>query len=198
MGAGAGIVATGAMSLLMAGFAKAGALGEPPPRKLTRRVFRRLEMPFHSRNAENVASLLAHFGYGALLGALFGLLPRTAQSRRSGAAYGLAIWASNYAGVIPWANLMPPPSRDRPGRPTAMIAAHLVYGAVLGGLFAKARAKELVRDRVVVVCGGSRGLGLAMAREAAARGAKVAICARNVNELRQAEDQLRKYSGSLA
>ncbi|HEY1482936.1 MAG TPA: SDR family oxidoreductase [Candidatus Acidoferrum sp.] len=40
-----------------------------------------------------------------------------------------------------------------------------------------------LRGRVVLITGGSRGLGLALAREFADRGAKVAICARNANEL---------------
>jgi hypothetical protein len=35
---------------------------------------------------------------------------------------------------LPALGLMPPPRRDRPGRPTAMIVAHLVYGTVLGSL----------------------------------------------------------------
>jgi hypothetical protein len=29
-------------------------------------------------------------------------------------------------------SIMPPPSRDEPGRPLAMIAAHAVFGAALG------------------------------------------------------------------
>lgn len=47
-----------------------------------------------------------------------------------------------------------------------------------------------LRDRVAVVTGGSRGLGFAIARELLRRGARVAICARNEQQLRSAQDQL--------
>ena len=50
------------------------------------------------------------------------------------ALFGIAVWAVSYAGWVPKLGLMQPPSRDRPGRPTAMILAHLVYGATLGAL----------------------------------------------------------------
>jgi NAD(P)-dependent dehydrogenase (short-subunit alcohol dehydrogenase family) len=45
--------------------------------------------------------------------------------------------------------------------------------------------------RRVLVTGGSKGLGLAIAREVAAEGASVAICARNAAEVETAADELR-------
>jgi len=63
---------------------------------------------------------------------------------------------------------------------------------VLGGAVAAAGLCRLVlrtsrymspRNKVVMITGGSRGLGLVLAREFAARGARVAICARNNREL---------------
>jgi NAD(P)-dependent dehydrogenase (short-subunit alcohol dehydrogenase family) len=47
-----------------------------------------------------------------------------------------------------------------------------------------------LRGKVVLITGGSRGLGLAMAREFGARGAKVAICARDEGELERAQSDL--------
>jgi NAD(P)-dependent dehydrogenase (short-subunit alcohol dehydrogenase family) len=47
-----------------------------------------------------------------------------------------------------------------------------------------------VRDKVIVVTGGSRGLGLVLARQLVARGAKVAICARDSDELGRAHADL--------
>ena len=38
---------------------------------------------------------------------------------------------------------MPPPERDRPGRPEAMLAAHWVYGGVLAMLLAIAGDEKL-------------------------------------------------------
>jgi NAD(P)-dependent dehydrogenase (short-subunit alcohol dehydrogenase family) len=45
------------------------------------------------------------------------------------------------------------------------------------------------RGKVVLITGGSRGLGLVMAREWASRGAKVAVCARNPEELNRVTDE---------
>src|SRR5687768_12453699 len=47
------------------------------------------------------------------------------------------------------------------------------------------------RDRVVVITGGSRGLGLVMARQLAEEGARLAICARNEQEINHAAEDLR-------
>lgn len=47
-----------------------------------------------------------------------------------------------------------------------------------------------LEDKVVVVTGGSRGLGLVLARELASQGARLALCARDDDELRRAEREL--------
>jgi len=47
-----------------------------------------------------------------------------------------------------------------------------------------------LRGKVVLITGGSRGLGLAMAREFGSRGAIVAICARDDDELHRAQNDL--------
>ena len=46
------------------------------------------------------------------------------------------------------------------------------------------------RNRVVVITGGSRGLGLVLARQFASEGAKLAICARDEAELQIAQNEL--------
>jgi NAD(P)-dependent dehydrogenase (short-subunit alcohol dehydrogenase family) len=48
-----------------------------------------------------------------------------------------------------------------------------------------------LRGKVALITGGSRGLGLVLARELARQGARVAICARNEPELRRAVEDLR-------
>lgn len=55
--------------------------------------------------------------------------------------------------------------------------------------FRRARAASL-RERVVLITGGSRGLGLLVARELGRRGARVAICARDAAELERAKSLL--------
>lgn len=68
----------------------------------------------------------------------------------------------------------------------------LGVGLVLVGraLFRQSRKYDL-RGKVVLITGGSRGLGLVMARQLAAEGARLAICARSIDQLRRAEQELR-------
>jgi NAD(P)-dependent dehydrogenase (short-subunit alcohol dehydrogenase family) len=53
------------------------------------------------------------------------------------------------------------------------------------------------RDRVVAITGGSRGLGLILAHEFARRGARVAICARDGDELERARVELSILGGTV-
>src|SRR5579859_1514743 len=53
------------------------------------------------------------------------------------------------------------------------------------------------RNRTAFITGGSRGLGLLLAREFVARGARVAIAARDADELARAEKQLRADGGDV-
>lgn len=61
-------------------------------------------------------------------------------------------------------------------------------------LVANAIFKQLSRvnlkDKVVLITGGSRGFGLVLARHLAARGAKLAICARSADDLELARQDL--------
>lgn len=175
------------------GLAQAGGLlGEPPPRKLTRRLWRRVGRT-PSRRTLNVTTTLAHLGFGAGAGVLYALLPPAVRSAPRGALFGLGIWATSYAGWIPALGLMKRPKRDRPGRPTSMVLSHLVYGAVLGALTARTATPDRFAGQVVVVCGGSRGLGLALAKCLARGRARVAICARSPEELTRARDELAAF-----
>ncbi|MDQ2746731.1 MAG: SDR family oxidoreductase [Acidobacteriota bacterium] len=53
------------------------------------------------------------------------------------------------------------------------------------------------RGKVVVITGGSRGLGLVLARQFADAGAKLAICARDADELNRAEISLEKRQAEV-
>lgn len=54
-----------------------------------------------------------------------------------------------------------------------------------------------LQDKVVLITGGSRGLGLVLAREFASRGARVAVCARNRAELSNVESDFRLGGNTL-
>lgn len=70
-------------------------------------------------------------------------------------------------------------------------------GFALGAaLVIRATPRYSFAGRVVLITGGSRGLGLIMARQLIRQGARVAICARDADELERAVDQLQDHAGS--
>ncbi len=81
------------------------------------------------------------------------------------------------------------------GRKT-LLAASAVTGAVAVTALLRRRPMNL-EGKVVLITGGSRGLGLALARTFAAEGARVALCARNQEELRHAEEDLAQYGADV-
>jgi len=152
-GLAGGVVATAAMSAVMLAAQKAGLLGEMPPEKITGRLLAaaglRRKTPEGARQA---FSMLLHFAFGGASGAAFGVAHelwrtrsrtalRRSHARRvpllAGLAFGTAIWASSYAGWVPALRIMPMPQRDRRGRPTSMVLAHWVFGAVLAKVVAR-------------------------------------------------------------
>ena len=85
-----------------------------------------------------------------------------------------------------------------------MARARLLYqlaGAL--GAYASYRAATAVMrrfdfaGRTVVITGGSRGLGLVMARQLADEGARLAICSRHGDQLKRAAHQLRGHGAQV-
>ncbi|MDP9001776.1 MAG: hypothetical protein M3O46_16885 [Myxococcota bacterium] len=128
---------------------KVGLTGKLPPAKITDAMLDVVGVrPFVTSPAKKALAAVNHLAFGGACGALFGLghalLARRgpgagAQSGgrvAAGVAFGTAVWAVSYAGWVPALGIMPSPQNDRPGRPTAMVIAHWVYGAVLAKLVA--------------------------------------------------------------
>jgi hypothetical protein len=124
------------MSAVMVAGDRGGLMGEPPPTLIARTTLRKAGVDRPSE-AAGILAPLAHLGFGTAAGAAFGILARSVPrvpSRLLGVVFGLAIWAVSYKGWIPALGILPPPEDDRPGRPAVMIAAHVIYGLVLGSL----------------------------------------------------------------
>lgn len=82
----------------------------------------------------------------------------------------------------------------RPGKTLALAAGGV--GLCLAGRALLRRITEYdLQGKTVLITGGSRGLGLVMARECVRQGARVAICARDKNELESARRELVKQGG---
>jgi short-subunit dehydrogenase len=91
------------------------------------------------------------------------------------------------------------PSRNKPSKTSSILslfgktavsaAAIMTARRLLSGT---ALSKLDVRDKVVLITGGSRGLGFALAREFGTHGSRIAICARDTSELDQASTRLRQ------
>jgi hypothetical protein len=79
-------------------------------------------------------AVVAHLGFGVGTGAAYALLPRSTRPVLRGLAVGVAVYAVSYAGWVPALGALPRATRDRTTRQAVMVAAHLVYGGVLGAL----------------------------------------------------------------
>lgn len=85
---------------------------------------------------------------------------------------------------------------ERNGEALALAAAGL--GALLAARAVVRRWREYdFKDKTVLITGGSRGLGLVLAREFARQGARIAICARDPEELDRARADLKARGASV-
>lgn len=70
------------------------------------------------------------------------------------------------------------------------VLAGIGAAALAGAVWRRRRHLISFEGRVVLITGGSRGLGFALAKEFAARGARVVICGRNASSLQEAAREL--------
>ena len=143
-GTAAGSVATVAMSAVMVAGDRAGLMGEQPPTAVATSALAGAGIDRPSARA-SVLAPAAHLGFGAGAGVIFSFVRRLLPPLPGwlvGVVYGLGVWAVSYKGWIPALGILPPPERDRPGRPAVMVAAHVVYGLVLGSLVRAPKRRE--------------------------------------------------------
>jgi len=77
-------------------------------------------------------------------------------------------------------------------RPLLLATAVLGASALATGCLRRGARRLDLAGRVVVITGGARGLGYAIARECAEHGARLALCARDLHELDAAAAALRE------
>lgn len=111
----------------------------PPARIAAAAIEEATDRPARPGERAVVASV-AHLGFGVACGALFGAIRHAASVRGplasivAALAFANLVYVTSYQGWVPALRIMPPASRDQPGRVGTMVVAHWVYGAVLGAL----------------------------------------------------------------
>ena len=108
-----------------------------PPREVAMNALGILGV--RGRQDEPTRALLAvatHFAIGTTAGAFYPPIARHVPGNpiAKGVAFGLAVWAGGYLGLLPATGLLSP-ATEHPRRRTAlMIASHVAWGATLGAL----------------------------------------------------------------
>ncbi len=130
-----GCLGTSAMSIVMVAGQKAGALGGQPPGHIAAAGLDALGVQ-RTKKEQNALALALHLVFGSTAGALFGLASRRLRApldpSLQGIIFASIVWMISYKGWIPALGILPPPERDRPGRPLVMMLAHVLYGVILG------------------------------------------------------------------
>ena len=98
------------------------------------------------RETWNAATMGLHFMYGAFAGAVYAWLAHRLRWPVSrivqGIGYALGVWAMSYMGWVPALGIMRSEEQHGTGWVLSNAAAHIVYGAVLGGLAEKGRRSQ--------------------------------------------------------
>lgn len=137
-GAVAGVAATVPMTVAMELMHKALPEREKyplPPRTITMKAAEAVDVKDEMNETERTTlTLVSHFAYGATCGALYAPLKRRILLAPpiAGACYGLAVWIGSYLGLLPALGVLKPATEHPVRRTALMIAAHLIWGAVLG------------------------------------------------------------------
>jgi NAD(P)-dependent dehydrogenase (short-subunit alcohol dehydrogenase family) len=85
---------------------------------------------------------------------------------------------------------------EREAKGLMLAAAGIGAALAVRAIIARRQAYDL-QGKVVLITGGSRGLGLVLAREMIREGARVAICGRNPESLERAAEDLRRRGGDV-
>jgi uncharacterized membrane protein YagU involved in acid resistance len=147
IGAIAGFVGTMAMTMAMRRLHRRLPPRERyplPPREIVDSGAKQISVPLPSEAAKDV-STAAHFAYGALTGAMLAAM-NPDPKKKTGAAYGAAVWLASYMGWIPAVGNLRPATQHPPRRNFLMIGVHLIWGAATAACI---RELRLVRETML-------------------------------------------------
>lgn len=120
------------MSSLMLLAGRLGWLGRQPPQAISERAVELVDGDPPSEPTGRALGTAAHLGFGLAAGTAYAFLPARLPAAVRGSAWGLTVYAASYQVWVPALGALPPASADRRDRVAVMVAAHLVYGLVLG------------------------------------------------------------------
>ena len=139
-GVAAGFVGTVAMTAAMVAMFRLLPRSQQaplPPRQITEQVLTRVGVEHLLDEQDRFgATMLAHFLYGSLVGAMY---LETAQRLplppfAKGGLFGLAVWGGSYEGWVPAVRLLPAASQWPHARNVLMIVAHVVWGVTIASV----------------------------------------------------------------
>jgi hypothetical protein len=132
----------------------AGAVFTTAPEQVVERARELGLLDRFSPGARRVLTIVAHFAYGAAIGAAFGALRRTVEEPESdtaaelqgdrddavtevavGAALGVLSWGASWAALLPVVGVHPAPWTQKTPRALLPVLDHAVYGAAWGLIF---------------------------------------------------------------
>jgi hypothetical protein len=130
-------VATAAMSGAMLARQVTGKMGRLPPKLITDAAIDAAGGEDIPERTVNLLAVFVHFAFGAAAGSAYGLIRErmpVCDGIAGGVAFGTVVWLVSYGGWVPALGILPPPPKDRPGRPFSMLLSHWIYGSVLSAL----------------------------------------------------------------
>ncbi len=141
IGAIAGFVGTMAMTMAMRRLHRRLPEQERyplTPREIVDSGGKQLGVKLPGEAAKDVTAA-AHFAYGAVTGAMLAAM-NPDPKKRTGAAYGAAVWLASYMGWIPALGNLKPATQHPPRRNFLMIGVHLIWGAATAAAIRELRA----------------------------------------------------------
>lgn len=141
IGAIAGFVGTMAMTMAMRRLHRRLPAKERyplTPREIVDSGAKQVGAPLPSEAAKDVTAA-AHFAYGAATGAILAAM-NPDPKKKTGAAFGVAVWLASYMGWIPAVGNLKPATQHPPRRNLLMIGVHLVWGAATAVCIRELRA----------------------------------------------------------